>query len=60
MQRIVITMDGGLILDVSASEPVEYLVIDFDTEGADADRLSNILQSDGTTAEAYTFQGIFH
>jgi hypothetical protein len=58
MRRIVITVQGGLIQDISSSEPIECLVIDYDTEGADADQLTSIPQDDGTTAEAYAYRAI--
>lgn len=58
MQRLVITMEGGLIQNISSTEPIECLVIDYDTEGVDADRLTTIAQNDGTTAEAYAYQTV--
>jgi hypothetical protein len=33
MQRLVITMEGGLIQNIGSTEPIECLVIDYDTEG---------------------------
>lgn len=44
---IVVNMDGGLIQDVSCTRNlsgVEVLVIDYDTEGAGADRISRVDQ----------------
>ena len=38
MARVVITMDGGLIQHIMADqEDVKVMVLDFDTEGGDAE-----------------------
>ena len=51
--RIVITMEGGLISAVcTLGVPVEALIIDYDTEGADADQIEGIAQGGGATVEA--------
>lgn len=38
---VIVNMDGGLIQDMSASQPVRLIVLDADTEGT-TDDLSNI------------------
>lgn len=35
MKKIVITMDGGIIQNVLSEEPLEVIVVDYDTEGAE-------------------------
>jgi len=37
MAKIVISMDGGLIQFISADEPVEIYVVDYDVEGTETD-----------------------
>ena len=40
MARVVITMDGGLIQHIMADqEDIEVMVLDFDTEGGDDERI---------------------
>lgn len=39
VQKIVIEVEGGLVQDVHASFPLEYLVIDRDTDGGDTSQL---------------------
>lgn len=40
MARVVITMDGGLIQHIMADqEGIEVMVLDFDTEGGDNERI---------------------
>ena len=40
MARILIESEGGIVQNVVSDEPVECIVIDRDTEGADDDELS--------------------
>lgn len=37
MKRIVIYMDGGVIQNVVADEPIEIYVVDYDVEGVEED-----------------------
>jgi len=54
MARVVITMDGGLIQHVMADqEGVEVMVLDFDTEGGDNERIKEF---EGNPV--YVFQGV--
>ena len=54
MARVVITMDGGLIQHVMADqEGVEVMVLDFDTEGGDDERIKEF---EGNPV--YVFQGV--
>lgn len=61
--RIVITMEGGLVQDVSANVPgIEFVKVDYDTEGADADDYTQVaqLEPDGTItghADAFINRG---
>lgn len=43
--RVVITIEGGLVESCESDQPVEVLVIDRDTEGADAENLFHIQES---------------
>ncbi len=53
--RIVITMEGGLISGVfSLGVPVEALIIDYDTDGADEDdELTEVPQGPDTVSDAF-------
>ncbi|MBI4966221.1 MAG: hypothetical protein HY913_23280 [Desulfomonile tiedjei] len=54
MARVVITMEGGLIQHIMADqEGVEVMVLDFDTEGGDDER---IREFEGNPV--YVFQGV--
>jgi hypothetical protein len=54
--KIYVTMEGGICQGVSTNDPAlvgaEYVVIDYDTEGADVCDVSEVVQSDGDTVEA--------
>lgn len=52
--KVVLWMDGGLVQGVMAATPLELYVLDYDTEGADKEELTDIPQADGKTAQAYT------
>jgi len=52
--KIVITLDGGLVQAVvSDGTPVEYVVIDYDTEGGDENDMLDVPQDDGSTTKAW-------
>lgn len=53
--RVFITMEGGLIQDVTADGPVEVVSADFDIDATDDER-ADIPQPDGTTQPAYCIQ----
>ena len=54
MPRVVITMEGGLIQHVMADqEGFEVMVLDFDTEGGDDERIKEF---EGN--RVYVFQGV--
>jgi hypothetical protein len=54
MGRVVITMDGGLIQHIMADqEGIEVMVLDFDTEGGDNERIKEF---EGNPV--YVFQGV--
>jgi len=54
MARVVITMEGGLIqLIMSDQEGIEVMVLDFDTEGGDNERIKEF-EGD----PVYVFQGV--
>jgi len=44
--KIVIVVEGGLVQEVLACKPTEYVVIDYDTEGADESEIVQIPSSD--------------
>ncbi len=58
--RIYITCEGGVVQAVSTDTPalegVEYVIIDYDAEGADD--VTEVLQSDGSIAEAVIAGGV--
>jgi hypothetical protein len=51
--RVVVTMEGGIIQDVSASDPsiVDVIVLDFDVEGVPSDELS-VIERTETSGQA--------
>jgi hypothetical protein len=54
MARVVITMEGGLIQHIMADqEDIEVMVVDFDTEGGDDERIKEF---EGNPV--YVFQGV--
>ena len=54
MARVVITMEGGLIQHIMTDqEGIEVMVLDFDTEGGDNER---IREFEGNPV--YVFQGV--
>jgi hypothetical protein len=54
MARVVITMDGGLIQHIMADqEGIEVMVLDFDTEGGDNERIKEF---EGNPV--YVFRGV--
>lgn len=56
--KIAIVMDGGCLQAVlSAGVPVEYVVVEYDTDPADKLELVDVLQSDGTTEKAHVNAG---
>jgi hypothetical protein len=54
MAKVVITMEGGLIQHIMADqEDIEVMVLDFDTEGGDDERIKEF---EGNPV--YVFQGV--
>lgn len=55
--RLAVTMEGGIIQEILTEDSclfgVEVVIIDYDTEGADADQLTMIPQSDGKETKAW-------
>jgi hypothetical protein len=47
--RVVVTLDGGIVQDVTTIDgtPAEVMVLDFDTDGADPEDLTKISEADG-------------
>lgn len=50
--RIVVAIEGGLVSGVVADRPIHLMTIDYDTEGADEDDISQVPQDGGKVAEA--------
>lgn len=48
---VIITVEGGVIQSVCSDVPVDYMVIDFDIQGADRN-LCEVPQHDGSRATA--------
>lgn len=54
--RIVVTLEGGLVQSVcTLGVPVEVVIIDYDTDGSDADCISEIDQGDNKVADAHVY-----
>ncbi len=58
--RIYITCEGGVVQAVSTDTPalegIEYVIIDYDAEGADD--VTEVLQPDGTISQAAVGGGV--
>ena len=58
---ILVHVEGGLVQAVVSDDPAmigkRFVVIDYDTEGADTDECSMIEQGDGTMADAIVWEG---
>jgi hypothetical protein len=56
--KIAIVLEGGCLSAVlTAGVPVEFVLVDYDTEGADAGEIRAIPQDDGSTADALAYTG---
>jgi hypothetical protein len=44
MAKIVVMVSGGLVQDILSTEPVEVVVIDYDTEGVEESQIIKIPQ----------------
>lgn len=57
--KIVLIIEGGILQEViTCGVPVEYALIDYDTEGNDLEDIFQVPQGDGKTAEAVGHKGI--
>jgi len=52
--RVVVTVEGGVVQSVVADRPEELdvVVLDYDTQGADEDAIEYIAQPDGSKSDA--------
>lgn len=48
--KIVIVVEGGVVQNVMSEEPIEFVIIDYDTEGAGADELTEIYGAEALLA----------
>ena len=53
MNRIAIIMEGGIIQNILADEEVYITIVDYDTEDAEEEDLTEVPQNDGTSVEAF-------
>lgn len=53
MNRIAIIMEGGIIQDILADEEVYITIVDYDTEDAEEEDLTEVPQYDGTSVQAF-------
>lgn len=42
MSKVVIFIEGGVVHDVIADEELEVMILDYDTEGGEAERVSTV------------------
>ena len=52
--RLLITVEGGLVQSVSSNIPIDatYVILDYDTEGADPEDIVAVPQGEGLTVDA--------
>ena len=57
--KVVITLDGGIVEDILSDVPSDVIVIDYDVEGIEEDRLTQIPQIRAASTEpAYTVEQV--
>jgi hypothetical protein len=49
--RVLVNISGGLLQGASADVPIDLISVDYDTDGSDEERLVDVPQSGGGTAE---------
>jgi len=52
-QRIVIFLEGGLVQRIEAEQGTEVMILDFDTQGGDDERIQPIRDIDGTVEDVF-------
>lgn len=57
--RVVIILDGGIVQDILSDVPIDAIVIDYDVEGIEKYRLTQIPQTpDASMEPAYTVEEV--
>lgn len=51
---VAVVLQGGVCQKVVSSMPMQYIVVDYDTEGADPSRIFSLVSEDGVVQEAMT------
>jgi hypothetical protein len=55
---LLITLEGGAVQCVeSLNEPIDYVLVDYDTEGSDPAEITNLSQDQGGSAPALVYVG---
>jgi hypothetical protein len=54
-ERILITVEGGLVQGVNSTFPCDTYVLDFDTDGAGAGDEQKLIDLDGERIDAYLY-----
>lgn len=54
--RVCIRMEGGLVQSVFSDVPMNFIGIDYDTDGADDDEVFPMPQGDGRTSDCFLSQ----
>ena len=52
-QKIVIFLEGGLVQRIEADHKAEIVILDFDTQGGDDERIEPIRDVDGEVSDAF-------
>lgn len=50
---VVVDVSGGVVQGASSNGPVHVVVLDYDDEGSEPERIFNIPQNDGTMSKAF-------
>jgi hypothetical protein len=61
-QKIAVIVEGGIVQSVVTNDEAligqKILIIDYDIDGCDLDKITAIDQGDGTTVDAYVYGGV--
>jgi hypothetical protein len=51
MKKVAIVLDGGIVQNVVSEEPLDVIVIDYDTEGTEASEITKMFGNDAVIGQ---------